>query len=314
MPEISVVFPMYNVERYLENSLKSVLAQTYRDFELIAVNDGSTDGTMEVFHRVVSEYGGGTHIELIEKENGGLADARNAALAAAKGNRIAFVDSDDLIHPKYLQTLIEDAERFDTDVSFSSFQYVDENTLFNFKETVKGEPIEREALMKLLLPRKKFLTACCCMLVKKSLIDRHGLYFNTKVRFSVDRAYIWKIIDLSESISINQSQLYHYYTREGSIMTATKKENLLSGVENFCAEIRSLEHLPFNSEILISRWKLGVLHSIAKLLPYGEFRELRKQMGFSYRRAFRIPTARAKLFSLTGMASERLLYSVFVKY
>lgn len=314
MPEISVIFPMYNVEKYLENSLRSVLAQTYRDFELVAVNDGSTDNTMEVFRRVVSEYGNDTQIKLIEKENGGLADARNTALAAASGNRIAFVDSDDLIHPKYLQTLIEDAVRYDTDVSFSSFQYVNENTLFDYKETVQGEPIEREALMKLLLPRKKFLTACWCMLVKKSLLDSNGLYFNPKVKFSVDRAYIWKIIDLSESITINQSQLYHYYTREGSIMTATKKENLLSGVENFCTEIRSLEHLPFDNEILISRWELGVLHSVAKLLPYGEYKDLRKKMGFFYRRAFRIPTARAKLFSLAGMISEKLLYRVFVKY
>ena len=314
MPKISVIFPMYNVSQYLENSLKSVFLQTYRDFELVAVNDGSTDSTMEVFHRVADECGRDTQIRLIEKENGGLADARNAALEAAEGEWIVFVDSDDLIHPKYLETLMADAEQFGADVCFSSFKYVDENTLFDFDDTVKGEEIGKQDLMWLLLPRKKFLTACWCMLVKKSLLDEHQLRFNKDVRFSVDRAYVWKVIDLADKIAINYSRLYHYYPHEGSIMTATKRENMLSGVENFSREIRSLENLPFDSEILINRWKLGLLHSTAKLLSFDEYQTLREEIGFSYREARKIPVFRSKLFCTLGIVSEKTLYRIFVKY
>lgn len=313
MPKVSVIFPMYNVSAYVKESVGSVLNQTFRDFELIAVNDGSTDNTEVVFEEATRNASDIT-IKLIKKENGGLADARNAALEIARGEYIAFVDSDDVIHPKYLEVLMDDAKHFDTDASFSSFKYVNEKTLFDFEDTFGGEMIDKQKLMWLLLPRKKFFTACWCMLVKKRLLDKNELRFNKQVKFSVDRAFIWKVIDLSDKISINYSQLYHYYPHEGSIMTATKKENLLSGVENFSREIRSLEHLPFDSEILINRWKLGVLHSSAKLLSFDEYRSLREEIGFSYRLSMRIPTFRAKLFCIIGIISEKMLYTIFVKY
>lgn len=313
MPKVSVIFPMYNVSAYVKDSVTSVLNQTFRDFELIAVNDGSTDNTEAVFEETTQDTSDIT-IKLIKKENGGLADARNAALDIAEGEYIVFVDSDDVIHPKYLEVLMDDAKRFDTDASFSSFKYVDSKTLFDFEDTFGGELIDKQELMRLLLPRKKFLTACWCMLVKKSLLDKNKFRFNKQVKFSVDRAFIWKVIDVSNRISINYSQLYHYYPHEGSIMTATKKENLLSGVENFSREIRSLENLPFDSEILIDRWKLGVLHSSAKLLSFDEFRSLREEIGFSYQEAMKIPTSKSKLFCTLGIVSEKTLYTLFVKY
>lgn len=313
MPKVSVIFPMYNVAEYVKDSVTSVLNQTFRDFELIAVNDGATDNTEEVFNEATRDVSDIT-IKLIKKENGGLADARNKGLEVAQGEYVVFIDSDDVIHPKYLEVLLNDAERFDTDASFSSFKNVDPKTMFDFEDTVSGEMIDKQALMWLLLPRKKFLTACWCMLVKKSLLDKNGLRFNKKVKFSVDRAFIWKVIDLSDKISINYSQLYHYYLREGSIMTSTKKENLLSGVENFTREIRSLENLPFDSEILINRWKLGILHSSAKLVSFDDYRTLREEIGFSYREAMKIPTSRAKLLCTLGIVSEKMLYTIFVKY
>lgn len=313
MPKVSVIFPMYNVAEYVKDSVTSVLNQTFRDFELIAVNDGATDNTEDVFNDAVRDVSD-IPIKLIKKENGGLADARNKGLEVAQGEYVVFIDSDDVIHPKYLEVLLNDAERFDTDAAFSSFKNVDPKTMFDFEDTVSGEMIDKQALMWLLLPRKKFLTACWCMLVKKSLLDKNGLRFNKKVKFSVDRAFIWKVIDLSDKISINYSQLYHYYLREGSIMTSTKKENLLSGVENFTREIRSLENLPFDSEILINRWKLGILHSSAKLVSFDDYRTLREEIGFSYREAMKIPTSRAELLCTLGIVSEKMLYTIFVKY
>ena len=169
MPKVSVIFPMYNVSAYVKESVGSVLNHTFRDFELIAVNDGSTDNTEVVFEEATRNASDIT-IKLIKKENGGLADARNAALEIARGEYIAFVDSDDVIHPKYLEVLMDDAKHFDTDASFSSFKYVNEKTLFDFEDTFGGEMIDKQKLMWLLLPRKKFFTACWCMLVKKRLL------------------------------------------------------------------------------------------------------------------------------------------------
>lgn len=315
MPEVSVVFPMYNVSAYVRDSLTSVLNQTLRDFELIAVNDGSTDDTMRVFREVVDNARRDRYIDikLIEKENGGLADARNAALAQAKGRYVVFVDSDDVIHPGYLSSLVGDAHNFGADLAVATFKNVTADTLFDFEETVCGRPIDKAELMNMLLLRKKFVTGCWALLISRELIERNGLSFNTSVRFSVDQAFIWQVIDAADTITVNYSKLYHYYLRPGSIMTATKKADLYSGVDHFTRVVSGLRHLPFDKSILLSRWKIGILHSTAKLTDYAGYREVKDKLGISYRECLRIPDGRIKALALLGMISDRALYRVFSK-
>ena len=111
MPKVSVIFPMYNVAEYVKESVTSVLAQTFRDFELIAVNDGATDDTEDIFKQATRDNTD-ISIKLIKKENGGLSGARNKGLGAAQGEYVVFVDSDDVIHPRYLEVMVADAERY----------------------------------------------------------------------------------------------------------------------------------------------------------------------------------------------------------
>lgn len=93
----SVIMPVYNVRDYVEASIKSILYQTYdKEFELIIVDDGSTDGSSEIIDSVVSGYEGNVKITVLKKENGGCPSARNAALDIAKGDYIVFIDSDDV--------------------------------------------------------------------------------------------------------------------------------------------------------------------------------------------------------------------------
>lgn len=315
MPEVSVIFPMYNVAAYVRDSLTSVLNQTLRDYELIAVNDGSTDDTMDVFREVVDSARRDRHIDikLIEKENGGLADARNAALARAKGRYVVFVDSDDVIHPGYLSSLVGDAHNFGADLAVSTFKHVAADALFDFEETVCGRPVDKAELMRMQLLRKKFVVGCTTMLVSRELIEKNGLSFNTEVRFSVDQAFIWQVIDAADTITVNYSKLYHYYLRPGSIMTATKKADIYSGAEHFTRVVNELEHLPFDRELLLDRWKIGILHSTAKLTDYPGYREVKDKLGIRYRRCLRIPDGRIKALALLGMISDRALYRIFAK-
>ena len=100
MPKISVIVPVYNVEKYLRECLDSILVQTFTDFELILVNDGSQDSS----GAICDEYAGkDKRITIIHQENQGQAAARNNAIAIAKGEWIHFVDSDDVIHPQMLE-------------------------------------------------------------------------------------------------------------------------------------------------------------------------------------------------------------------
>ena len=102
MPEISIIVPVYNAENYLDNCIKSILNQTFEDFELILVNDGSTDKSSHIcnYYKKID-----SRIKLINKKNGGVSSARNKGLEVAIGKYIGFVDSDDYIHPKMYETL-----------------------------------------------------------------------------------------------------------------------------------------------------------------------------------------------------------------
>ena len=118
MPAISVIMPVYNVEKYLPRCIDSVLNQTFQDWELICVNDGSPDGSAAI----LSEYANrDARIKIVTKKNGGLSDARNAGMAVATGDYILYVDSDDFIHPQTMEIAYHFAVRDGSDIV--SFTY-----------------------------------------------------------------------------------------------------------------------------------------------------------------------------------------------
>ena len=113
MPKISVIIPVYNVEKYLRRCLDSVLAQTFTDWEAICVNDGSPDNSAQI----LAEYAErDPRFKIVTKENGGLSDARNAGMAVAKGTFINFLDSDDLIHPQTFEIAYALVEQEEADI------------------------------------------------------------------------------------------------------------------------------------------------------------------------------------------------------
>lgn len=119
-PAVSVVIPIYNVEKFLRGCLNSLAAQTMRDFEVIMVNDGSTDGSLSIMREFCEKY---PWFHLIDKENGGVSSARNAGVQAASGEYIAFLDSDDTIAPHYLHKLYQAAVETKADVICCDFTF-----------------------------------------------------------------------------------------------------------------------------------------------------------------------------------------------
>ena len=113
MPAISIIIPVYNVERFLERCLDSVLAQTWRDWEAVCVNDGSPDSSQAILERYAS---GDSRIKIVNKPNGGLSDARNVGLKNAGGEFIVYLDSDDFIHPQTLEIAMALQQKTGTDI------------------------------------------------------------------------------------------------------------------------------------------------------------------------------------------------------
>ena len=118
MPRLSVIVPVYNVEAYLARCVDSILAQSFADFELILVNDGTRDGSVSIMEDYAHRDG---RVRLVHKQNGGLSSARNAGLAAARGEYIHFLDPDDYLEPDFSERLLAVARREDADIVLFGF-------------------------------------------------------------------------------------------------------------------------------------------------------------------------------------------------
>ena len=125
MPKVSVIIPIYNVAKYLGQCLDSVLAQTFQDFEVICVNDGSTDKSLEILQQYAKKD---ERIKIIDQENKGLSEARNMALDMAQGEFIAFADSDDYYAPNFLELLLNTQKDTGADIVGCNFQKIYKST------------------------------------------------------------------------------------------------------------------------------------------------------------------------------------------
>ena len=136
-PEISIIVPVYQVEKYLNECIDSILAQTFTDFELILVDDGSPDNCPALCDAAAKRD---SRVRVIHKQNGGVSTARNAGLDAAQGNWIAFVDSDDTAAPEYLEKMHKAALEMGADFAICSSQCIDETGKTLYVKRIIGTP------------------------------------------------------------------------------------------------------------------------------------------------------------------------------
>ena len=132
--KISVIIPVYNLEKYLARTLDSVLAQTYKNLEIILVNDGSADESPAIMEYYASLD---SRIKTIHKENGGVTSARLSGVGAATGDWIGFVDGDDLIEPEMFERLIKNALHYQADISHCGYQMVFPSRVDYYYNTAK---------------------------------------------------------------------------------------------------------------------------------------------------------------------------------
>jgi glycosyltransferase involved in cell wall biosynthesis len=231
LPKISIIVPVYKVERFLSKCIDSIIAQTFTDFELILVNDGSPDNS----GAICDEYSRrDNRIKVIHKENGGLSSARNAGLKVARGNYIGFVDSDDYIHKKMYELLYSAAAIHSSDIILCDFLKVKIDYLENQKnidlECLKIRHFTNlEALNQL---QKNFSNKnetfgiqrnnikwiiACNKLYKRSLFEQVNFI---ESRIFEDEFIMHKVIYNSKKITYIPRKLYYYVQRSDSILNA----------------------------------------------------------------------------------------------
>jgi len=220
MPTVSVILPAYNVEKYIAKSISSVLAQTFTDFELLVIIDGSPDNS-----KSVAESFSDKRISIFEKENGGLSDARNYGLKRAKGKYVYFMDSDDWIEQDLLEQTVDVLEKEDRD--FVVFGYTQDD------EDENGRVVSQSKM----LPQTELLTKGRDSSLSKDLLGIFGYAWNKvyKREFLINNNfYFEKGISLVEDILFNSllykqaneiriinNSYYHYINRQ--IPTLIKK-------------------------------------------------------------------------------------------
>lgn len=207
--KISVIIPVYNAEKYLSETLDSVLNQSFMDFEVIAINDGSKDDSLSILRKYEKKD---KRIRVIDKPNTGVSDTRNVGIDKAHGEYICFVDADDLIYVEYLSIIsdIIDKEKSDI-IAFENITFREKNNcsynLYNIVENIS---------YKFLLETGK-MTSCCTKVFKRVIIKENNIYFDNKMSYGEDLFFSWRVCLLANKIIYTQSQLYGYrLTGEGA--------------------------------------------------------------------------------------------------
>lgn len=218
---ISIIVPVYNVERYLERCVDSIINQTYFNCEIILIDDGSTDNSA----RICDEYKErDSRILVIHKKNGGLSDARNKGIDIAKGKYITFIDSDDFVAEDYLEFLYDLLLSAKADVSVCLYQKYDKVSDIKKKQGIKKEETVfsgEEAVIDLCY-QKNIPNSAWGKLYKRSLFEN--------IRYPRNRLYedlgtTYKILVQCTRVSFSSQKKYYYYQRVGSIMNKKFSES-----------------------------------------------------------------------------------------
>ena len=264
---ISVIVPVYNVETYLEECLDSIQNQTYTDFEVLLVNDGSTDGSQAICERYCKEN---RRFHLLNQENQGLSAARNTGVAASRGEFIVFVDSDDMILANYLETLMH-YMREDVDIVESQFTVSNEEFLAkSFKEpSILFEGNSQEAVK--IFPKHVLNVNAVTKLYRRSIVEAvpyiDGVIFEDVYCGIGMLKYIRKIIKIDY-------KGYYYRQHQASIMhrTFTPKNLDIFTVSDQLIDLYSdrEELLPYIGSFLVHVATMHYQDYIQKGNPYAD--------------------------------------------
>lgn len=242
--KFSIIIPIYNVEKYVEQCLESVDGQSYEDYEIILVNDGSTDASEAICKSFVANSN--RNYQIINQANGGLSAARNTGLAAAKGQWIVFVDSDDYISTDLLKNLDAAMAKNDADLYTFNHNRIDANGNFVAKKLYAVENA------RLSFKSEAEMTKYICdeflnyglgweawgMIYKRSIIEENNISFqDTKDVFAEDLCFALQYLMHVNSIYVLCDLLYNYRIRPGSLLETLDSKSVLPRIYNLAEYI-----------------------------------------------------------------------------
>ncbi len=220
---VSIIIPVYNVEKYLKRCMESVLRQTYRNFEVILVDDGSTDKSLDICKEYEKKD---ERIKVIHKKNGGLSSARNSGLNVMKGSLFTFIDSDDWVEEKYVESLVKAILENNADIAQCSY----------CKKNVKDEIIMhgnihndilngKDEIMRSFFVNQNYITVAWMKIYRSKKFGDVRFY---EGKNNEDTIYVADYIDIVDKIVVIEDELYNYFFNENSIMNASLTDKKVS--------------------------------------------------------------------------------------
>ncbi|MCM1368565.1 MAG: glycosyltransferase [Roseburia sp.] len=308
---ISVIVPVYNAEKYLECCINSILAQTYKDFELILVDDGSTDTSLKICEDYAQKY---SNVFAIHKDNGGAVAACNAGLEAAKGDHICFIDSDDFISPDYLQCLYGSLEPDIDMVCMNCVRYIDDGKQYNYKInhwTSGVHVLDDEFYSEFLCwDAKSIANSRWGKLIKAEIVKKYAQYCSEEVTCGEDQQLIVGVLLGCSKVKVVDEYKYFYRCNPDSIMNSYKKDlwNRYRILVKTIAQIPEMQRVSNLEEQLNGKLLLSVCACIKNEFYYGHGLS-KKQFSEFYDVAVDL-----NLFERSKISNIGRLHSKMIKY
>ncbi len=265
MVKISIIIPVYNVGDYIARCLESVLAQSFSDFEVICVDDGSTDSSGDI----CDEYAGrDSRIRVFHISNQGVGNARNYALDRMRGDWFAFVDSDDWIEPDFLSILYNNAIEYDCTVSACTFQ---RNTTYKSgysKDNIKTIVLDSsEACIHNFICLEDSMEGMACNKLYRA--DVYGnVRFNVELKVNEDCLYTYEIMKCCKKACYYSAQLYHWFFRPESASQTKKLEKNFASANVFLELYEKTKSLA--DEEVSNILKYDYVSAVIKMLLYSK--------------------------------------------
>ena len=308
--KVSVIIPVYNVEKYIRQCLESVINQTLKEIEIIIVNDGTKDNSM----KIVEEYISDKRIKIINKENGGLSSARNTGILAAQGKYICFIDSDDFVEKSMLEELynIIEEKKFDV-VDSDIFLY--NNKTHEIKERKNKEYLKIE---KGLFLWGKYNVEVWNKIYRKNFLLDNNIFFEEGI-IHEDDLFSIKILSSTNKIEhINKCFYYYRINRSGSIMTDVNIEKKLYSLKVIINKLKELQKriITYDSfsflmlKLLEIKYLAGINFITKEDIEKNKVRELEKEIESNWKRLSEIEKMMLKKFLRERIVNEKFFYNI----
>ena len=238
---VSIILPCYNAEKYIEKCIKSIIDQTYKNIELIIVDDGSTDNTLKILNKYKENN---KKIKIIEKANTGVSDSRNVGIQAANGKYIMFIDADDFYEKDAVEILYDALIKNNVNVARARYKRIDNNRIIEESKISKFNDFNIEDIIYNIL-KGNISCYVWVLIINRQTLEKHKIKFNNDLKIMEDTLFYIQLIK-KEKIYFLDKIIYNYVENSSSA-TRNIKKTLITYKEMLRAEEKIIDELENNN-------------------------------------------------------------------